>query len=203
MGRPPAYHRETLLRQIVACLWDGGYAGTTISEVVKNTRVNAASLYGLFGSKKGMMLAALEHYAAEHKKGVESALQSSSTGPGRVEALLRYTLKTGTARPENRGCFLVNSVLECASPTCEISQAVRGYMRDLRERIERALEEAPPGPRPQFTPAEAAAYVQAQMWALALHARLDSVAHGEVLIRQTLDMLFGREAASDVRSAVA
>ena len=65
MGRPPAYDHDTLLHEIIDCLWERGYAATPVSTIVQETGVNAASLYARFGSKKGLMLAALEMYAKE------------------------------------------------------------------------------------------------------------------------------------------
>ena len=53
MGRPPSYDHTMLLREIIDCLWERGYAATPISVIVQETGVNAASLYARFGSKKG------------------------------------------------------------------------------------------------------------------------------------------------------
>ena len=65
MGRPPSYDHTMLLREIIDCLWERGYAATPISVIVQETGVNAASLYARFGSKKGIMLAALDLYARQ------------------------------------------------------------------------------------------------------------------------------------------
>ena len=52
MGRPPSYDHTMLLREIIDCLWERGYAATPISVIVQETGVNAASLYARFGSKR-------------------------------------------------------------------------------------------------------------------------------------------------------
>ena len=44
MGRPPSYDHTMLLREIIDCLWERGYAATPISVIVQETGVNAAAL---------------------------------------------------------------------------------------------------------------------------------------------------------------
>ena len=41
MGRPPSYDHTMLLREIIDCLWERGYAATPISVIVQETGVNA------------------------------------------------------------------------------------------------------------------------------------------------------------------
>ena len=77
MGRPPSYDHTMLLREIIDCLWERGYAATPISVIVQETGVNAASLYARFGSKKGIMLAALDLYAKETIDALEALLAAT------------------------------------------------------------------------------------------------------------------------------
>ena len=37
MGRPPSYDHTMLLREIIDCLWERGYAATPISVIVQET----------------------------------------------------------------------------------------------------------------------------------------------------------------------
>ena len=63
MGRPLSYDHTILLREIIDCLWERGYAATPISVIVQETGVNAASLYARFGIKKCIMLASMDMYS--------------------------------------------------------------------------------------------------------------------------------------------
>ena len=191
MGRPPAYNRDTLLRQIVACLWGSGYAGTSISDVVKSTRVNAASLYGLFGSKKGMMLAALDYYADEYRSRLQEVLARGASATHRVSEVLRHALDCAMANPQAKGCFLVNTVLELHPDFPEFSVAVKKAMRDVCGMLESMLQSCVHELRPGLTPAEAAGFLQAQIWALALAARMGDQEKAHAVMRQTMSSLFG------------
>ena len=98
MGRPPSYDHTMLLREIIDCLWERGYAATPISVIVQETGVNAASLYARFGSKKGIMLAALDLYAKETIDALEALLAATQPGAGQVRmpwAVLRTRVREG------------------------------------------------------------------------------------------------------------
>ncbi len=193
MGRPPAYDHGALLRELIDCLWERGYAATPISVLVERTGVNAASLYARFGSKKGIMLAALELYGQETLEGLERLLASTRPGAAQVRAVLEHATESFDD-PRARGCFLVNSVTNVSADTPDFGDAVAAYMREIRDRLRDALREAP-GLRPGLTPEEGAVFVQNQVWGLKVMARMrPERSMGEIVIRQTLHALFTEEA---------
>lgn len=192
MGRPPSYDHTVLLREIIDCLWERGYAATPVSVIVQETGVNAASLYARFGSKKGIMLAALDLYAKETIDALETLLASTPPGAGQVRAILEHAVQS-FEDPRARGCFLVNSVTNVSADTPDFAIAVEGYMEQIRGRIRDALKKAP-GLRPEVTPEEAALYVQVQVWGLKVMARMrPDKALAETIVRQTLTALFTDE----------
>ena len=193
MGRPPSYNHTALLREIIDCLWERGYAATPISAIVQETGVNAASLYARFGSKKGIMLAALDLYAKETIDALETLLASTPPGAGQVRAILQHAMLS-FEDSRARGCFLVNSVTNVSTDTPDFAIAVEGYMEQIRGRIRDALRNAP-GLRPEVTPEEAALYVQVQVWGLKVMARMrPDKTLAEAAVRQTLTALFTDEA---------
>lgn len=83
MGRPPLHDDAKLKQDMVDCLWQLGY-DAPISAVVQSTGAKAASLYARFGSKKGMLLAALDVYAEDHLADLHRLLNSMPPGPERI-----------------------------------------------------------------------------------------------------------------------
>lgn len=190
MGRPPAYQKEKLLEEIVACLWKQGYASTPISTLIQNTGVNAASLYALFGSKKGMMLAALEAYAQETSQELTMLLAREKPGRRQIQALLEHILEASLADPQARGCFLVNSILEANPEAPDIAGKIAEYMEGLRAILAAQLALAP-DLQPGLSAGEAALFLQTQIWGLKLMARMGpSRELGQSVIRQTIRTLF-------------
>lgn len=193
MGRPPSYDHEALLRELIDCLWERGYAATPISELVERTGVNAASLYARFGSKKGIMLAALELYGEETLQALDEVLSATPPGAAQVRHLLEHAMQSFDDS-RARGCFLVNSVTNISEDTPDFTAAVEGYMEEIRRRVRDALRDAP-GLRPEVTPEDAAVYVQVQVWGLKIMARMHPKReYGEIIVRQTLRALFTDEA---------
>ena len=192
MGRPPSYDHTMLLREIIDCLWERGYAATPISVIVQETGVNAASLYARFGSKKGIMLAALDLYAKETIDALEALLAATQPGAGQVRAILEHAM----------GSFEdpVNTVTNISTDTPDFAMAVADYMEQIRGRIKDALKRAP-GLRPEVTPEDAALYVQVQVWGLKVMARMrPDKAAGKVVVRQTLTALFTDEAVASLEA---
>ena len=111
-----------LLREIIDCLWERGYAATPISVIVQETGVNAASLYARFGSKKGIMLAALDLYAKETIDALEALLAATQPGAGQVRAILEHAMGS-FEDPRARGCFLVNTVTNISTDTPDFAMA--------------------------------------------------------------------------------
>ena len=189
MGRPPAYDKDRLLQAIIDCLWERGYAGTPVSVLVEKTGVNAASLYARFGSKKGMMLAALDVYARETIAGLSRILASTQPGPEQIRAVFAHAMES-FADPLARGCFLVNTITNVSEDSPDFSAALSGHMETIRNMLKEALAGAP-GLRPGVTPEDAALLVQTQIWGIKLLARLRArPCMGEALARQTLAALF-------------
>lgn len=196
MGRPPAYDEDALLDALIECLWERGYAATPVSTLVEKTGVNAASLYARYGSKSGIMMAALDAYAGATIKGLRRILDATPPGARQVRSVLEHAMESFTD-PRARGCFLVNTIMNVSTDTPDFSLAVAAHMETIRGMLEEALTEAP-GLRPGLAPGEASVFVQTQIWGIKLMVRLRAdPAMGEALIRQTLAALFTAEALAE------
>lgn len=190
MGRPPLHDEEKLKRDMVECLWEQGY-DTPISAVVESTGAKAASLYARFGSKRGMLLAALDAYAEDHLADLRRLLTGLPPGPERIRAVLESAVECFDD-PLRRGCFLVNSILEADIRDNEFAVCLQKHMADIRTELSWALAETP-GLREKFSIEAAAQFLQVQIWGLKVMARLNPRRDlGEQLIEQTMHALFGR-----------
>ena len=189
MGRLPAYNKEELLKKLTNCFWEHGHAAP-ISLLVEQAGVKAASLYSVFGSKKGIIHATIQEYAREACAEVTELLEKNRPGQEQIRSFLHAVLDTGMADPKARGCFLVNSILEAHMSDPEVGRILRECMEELRAIFQKQLALAK-DLRPGLSPAEAALFLRTQVWGLKLMIRLGlPVENGHSLIRQTLDALF-------------
>ncbi len=62
MGRPRAFDTDRAVSAAAALFADRGYEGTSVDDLVTATGVHRGSLYKVFGSKRGLHLAALRNH---------------------------------------------------------------------------------------------------------------------------------------------
>lgn len=75
MARPKAFDPETTLDIAVERFWQHGYDGLPIQELCRAMSLNPGSLYGAYGDKRSLFLAAFDRYAATvSKRAIERVL---------------------------------------------------------------------------------------------------------------------------------
>lgn len=102
-GRPPAYDRDRALKAIRDTFWRAGFAATSLDELAAATGMKRPSLYGAFGDKRAMYLAAMAAFSADVGRRLAEAL----TAPALADALARfYAVLIEVHLEEARGCFV-------------------------------------------------------------------------------------------------
>ncbi|RKE22572.1 helix-turn-helix domain-containing protein [Streptomyces sp. TLI_171] len=62
MGRPRAFDEAEAVRDAAVLFAERGFEGTSVDDLVQRLGVHRGSLYKVFGSKRGLYLAALRHH---------------------------------------------------------------------------------------------------------------------------------------------
>ncbi len=63
MARPRSYDEAVVVDAAARCFTELGYAATSVDDLVSATGLHRGSLYGAFGSKRGLFLASLARHA--------------------------------------------------------------------------------------------------------------------------------------------
>lgn len=71
MARPRSFDEEVVVDAAARCFTDLGYAATSVDDLVSATGLHRGSLYGAFGSKRGLFLAALARHTSGPREGDE------------------------------------------------------------------------------------------------------------------------------------
>ena len=107
----------------MALFWTRGYEATSIQDLVEATGVNRGSIYGTFGDKKGLFLAALDHYLETVAKSLMAEL--SDPDPRRAIERMFDSLIRRTSDPRfPRGCLITNTSLECPTVGDDIARKI-------------------------------------------------------------------------------
>ncbi|HKF07463.1 MAG TPA: helix-turn-helix domain-containing protein [Xanthobacteraceae bacterium] len=107
-GRPRTYDPEIALQRATESFWRAGYAATSLDDLSAATGMNRPSLYGAFGDKRGLYLAALRRYWELSHVAMEEALASDRTLREVLRRLYRKALAGYFGGKDGpRGCFAI------------------------------------------------------------------------------------------------
>lgn len=134
MPRPKAYNEAELLEQAMQAFWTRGYDRTSIQDLVGQTGVNRASLYGAYPDKRTLFIAGIRRYL---DLVVEDNVRRLHAAEPAGEAVRQFFLKLVEAPVERmqRGCLLTNSAVEIGLGDEEVAALIRGAF----DRVEQAI----------------------------------------------------------------
>src|SRR5437879_5569396 len=106
MGRPRAFDAEHALDEAMEVFWRHGYEGATIAQLTEAMGINPPSLYAAFGSKEGLLKAALDRYTARRDAFMVEIL-SAPTARETAERMLMGIADSQTDPANPPGCLLI------------------------------------------------------------------------------------------------
>ncbi len=130
-GRPPSYERDVALGAIRDVFWDRGFSATSLDDIAAAAGMNRPSLYGAFGDKREMYLAALRMFAVESGRELQKALEA----PTLREALEAFYLRaiqdyvSGNGSP--RGCLVICTAVTEATGDPAIRSALAAMLAEI------------------------------------------------------------------------
>lgn len=111
-GRPREFDIDTVTAAAAKVFWEQGYHATSIESLCNATGVLRGSLYGAFGDKHGLLVAAFNQYAEGALARLRQQLASDSPPHDALrQALLHYT-RVAAELNGRHGCFITNAALE-------------------------------------------------------------------------------------------
>ncbi len=119
-----AFDVDQALEQAMGVFWANGYEATSTQNLLTQMGINRGSLYATFGSKHALFIKALRHYLAEYQTRTLARLQRDLAPRDAVFELFRQVVDATLADKSQRGCFLVNTVLDQAPHDAEVQKLV-------------------------------------------------------------------------------
>jgi AcrR family transcriptional regulator len=119
MGRPRTFDCDIALDQAMEVFWRHGYEGATIAQLTDAMGINPPSLYAAFGSKEGLLKAALDRYTARRAEWMDEVLRAPTARDVAERMLIGVADKqTDPANPP--GCLLVQGGIACGSGSASV-----------------------------------------------------------------------------------
>src|SRR5216684_4023137 len=135
------FDRDEVLDRATAAFWTRGYEATSIDDLVEATGIGRGSLYGTFGDKRQLFLAALDRYW--NTVGMEMFAELSDPDARHaIERMFDALIRRASNPKFPRGCLFTNTSLEC--PTCgdEIARKIAENMGQQETAIYQVLRRA-------------------------------------------------------------
>lgn len=162
MGRPRTFDCDIALDRAMEVFWRHGYEGATIAQLTDAMGINPPSLYAAFGSKEGLLKAALDRYTERRAAWMDEVL-NAPTAREVAERMLTGIADKQTDPANPPGCLLVQGGLACGTGSAGVPFELatrRAQTEDqLRDRFVRAREEG--DLQPSADPTALARYISA------------------------------------------
>jgi len=147
MARTRTFDEQDVIADAMAVFWRKGYEATSIDDLVQATGINRASMYGTFGSKEGLLLAALDHYVLAVNRERLKLLEGKGTTRECLQRYFESIIAFSTGEGRGLGCLLTNTAIELSPRNARVRKklkmifdAVEAAFRRLVERGQAAGE---------------------------------------------------------------
>ena len=137
-----ARSREALLDAAIELIAEGGYTATGVDSIARRSGVVKSALYWHFGSKDGLLVAALERTAREWVAQFEATVVESAEPQQRLENLVALVRDLFIDRPD-RVRLIMAALIERGSTNEDVREGVARIMDVMREAIARGMRVLP------------------------------------------------------------
>ena len=142
MSRPKEFDPERALDRAVELFWRKGYEATSVQDLVETLGINRSSLYGTFGDKHALYLAAIDRYCREVVDPVAAELDAAASPKAAIRRQFLSIPERTAKRGGRRGCLLCNAAVERAPADEDVQAEVLGGLTQLGAAFRRALTRA-------------------------------------------------------------
>lgn len=142
MPRPLEFDRQRALTEAMKVFWSQGYEATSLNALLDAMNIARSSFYSSFSSKKALFIECLELFG---QRTLALAEDASGAHPPDLR-IIRHYFEASVLRPPQsrlqRGCLLVNSILELADTHPELSAMAAQQLECIQQRFEQVLHQA-------------------------------------------------------------
>jgi len=124
VGRPREFDEARALEAAMDAFWQKGYEATSMADLCAATGLHKGSLYQAFGDKHALFMRALKHYSESEFREV-AAVAFRSDSP--LENIRAAVAKICDDVGDEKGCMMVNSMVELAPHDPEVHAALKSF----------------------------------------------------------------------------
>jgi len=142
MARHREFDASAALDRATEAFWTKGNEATSLDDLCAATGLSRSSLYATFGSKRNLLLLAVDRYAELRTPKLAAALARPVSIRDAIGALLAELIDHIVSGPGRRGCFLGNCAAELPRSDRAVLARVRQGLGKTESAFRVALERA-------------------------------------------------------------
>jgi TetR/AcrR family transcriptional repressor of nem operon len=140
MARPREFDEHQVIENLMTVFWNKGYEAATMQDLVKASGLLKGSLYGAFGDKQALYLAALKHYNRTRIQAGIDMLNGEGSVRQKIARLFDNVIESTRRGLFAGGCLLCNASLEKAVGDKQVKTEIKTTIRRLKVAIMDALK---------------------------------------------------------------
>ena len=142
MPREREFDASKALDRAVALFWRKGFNDTSMDDLVNETGVSRYGIYGTFGNKRTFFQAALARYAQQRTAHLQTELRKPDAGLEAIYSCFASLKDMAEGKGGQLGCLICNTATELGPHDANLAHDVRGFLNDLADAFQHALENA-------------------------------------------------------------
>jgi len=141
MARTKSFNPNDALTQARDAFWAEGYQAMHMARLLEAMGIHRGSFYDTFGSKRALLLAALDRYL-EDRRGFVARVAEGRAPTDAIAALFASMIDDSRGAHACHGCLLVNLAVELAPRDPEVARRVREGLAELEDLFRDWITEA-------------------------------------------------------------
>ncbi len=142
MARPKEFDKATVLDRAVDTFWQQGFDGTAVQDLCAAMKLNPGSLYGAFGDKRALFLAALDRYVDTVSRQAIERIEDADSGMAGIRGYFDHLVGAMLGGKRRWGCLITNSAAELALHDPDVAARTRLHLSRIESAFALALARA-------------------------------------------------------------
>lgn len=139
------FDREVALERALGVFWRHGYAPTSISQLCSAMGINPPSLYGEFGNKSQLFMAAVDYYERTYWNANRDAMATEADVRKAISKFFAEAARILTSQDVPCGCLVVTAAVNIPDDAVDVADALQELRNQTRQafydRLSRAVDE--------------------------------------------------------------
>ena len=142
MARPREFEPEAALDAAMRVFWEKGFSETSYDDLVAATGVSRKGLYTVFGDKRALHLATLQHYRKTVIPTLFAALDNPKLTTHGIGEMFRRFVEISSGTEGRMGCYMAKTSSDAKIADEDVKAVVDHHWLDLQKRFEKGLSTA-------------------------------------------------------------